>query len=536
VSAVVLHYRRTWWAWVGESSRALSVVEEPVGAQHGRYVERGRLFSSLLRWHVGTLEHAERLVLGDALDRASTIGERHLVVEGAATVALFHLSAGDVSAATELMDLAQRSATGLEPGSWGLIALLQVRAVLAVMEGDESAAAELLRQTFPHEPPTRACAAHVHTNVIALGYALVPELAAIWDDVELGTDFAVGREVGRAITAVRSGVLQPAARLPWADLQRLRTWAFEPHLAELAVAAVAAGNRDAKAAIDALRSDPERHMMRLGRHPIDRVADEARTIAASISRRPGEMLEIGLLGPMTLRRDGVVVLDPALRRVRVRELLGVVAHHRRVSRRRIAELLWPDKDEPSAANNLRVTLNQLHRVLEPDRSARWRPWFVRTAGEDLVLEAGDTLIVDVDEFDRAIERGRTADRAGRASDALAAYLEGCEWYRGDYLGDAMAGEYAYLDQLRLRSDATSAATRASQLLLAQGRAIEARDLASRAVVLDPYLDAPHLVLAQAYRVDDRQDLARVVIERHLTMLRDNAMEPSAELLAELERP
>jgi DNA-binding SARP family transcriptional activator len=174
------------------------------------------------------------------------------------------------------------------------------------------------------------------------------------------------------------------------------------------------------------------------------------------------------------------VNDPLLRRTRVRELLGLLVDRRRVSRRAVIDTLWPDKDEQAAANNLRVSLSQLNKLLEPERTPSAPPWFVRVVDDELVLNTGEAITLDVEQFTRAIERGRRADQDGRAADALAVLREALEWYRGDYLADVdvPAGETA----LRYRTAASDAAGRVAELLLAQGRLLDAdltRGLAAR---------------------------------------------------------
>ena len=111
-----------------------------------------------------------------------------------------------------------------------------------------------------------------------------------------------------------------------------------------------------------------------------RSARPARSLLAAVPAPPPHTTGIGCLGPLALERDGEVVTDPDLRRERVRALLAFLVSHRTTTRAAIVAALWPDLDERAAANNLRVTLTYLLRLLEPWRSARESAYFVRFDG------------------------------------------------------------------------------------------------------------------------------------------------------------
>ena len=118
------------------------------------------------------------------------------------------------------------------------------------MEGDEAAAASRLDAALPATGPFDGFARHVFGNVGAVLYALVPRSRAFFDDETTGPDLQVATDVGRALVALREhDSTAPAARLPWEDLDRLRTWAYEPHLAELALAAMSHGVMRANVAL-----------------------------------------------------------------------------------------------------------------------------------------------------------------------------------------------------------------------------------------------------------------------------------------------
>jgi DNA-binding SARP family transcriptional activator len=128
-----------------------------------------------------------------------------------------------------------------------------------------------------------------------------------------------------------------------------------------------------------------------------------------------------LLGPLSIRRDGVVLALPASRKVRA--LIAYLAlAPRAVGRSRLCELLWDIPDDPRG--ELRWCLSKMRRVLDdPDRRR------VETRGDGIALDLSDCF-ADVLEVGRAVQDG--IDPLGperlRALAALFAgdFLEGLE--------------------------------------------------------------------------------------------------------------
>ena len=100
------------------------------------------------------------------------------------------------------------------------------------------------------------------------------------------------------------------------------------------------------------------------------LADDVRRAGASRSRRVSARLEIRLLGPPAIQRDGAPAPPP-----RGRKAWAVLAYlalaERPVAARRLAELVFGDADDPLGA--LRWTLAQLRRALGVPEALRRRP-------------------------------------------------------------------------------------------------------------------------------------------------------------------
>jgi DNA-binding SARP family transcriptional activator len=176
----------------------------------------------------------------------------------------------------------------------------------------------------------------------------------------------------------------------------------------------------------------------------------------------------------------------------------------------------------------------LQRVLEPDRSEYDPPFFLRSEGPWLHLAVGDQLTVDATSFDHEVRQGAHADRRGIPSQALAAYQRAVGLYRGDYLADAGAAEWALVERDRLRLAYTTTAVRAGELLIGHGDSEQALRLGHRALHADRWSEAAYRLLAAAYVATGDRDAARRVLRHCRRMLRDLGVEPGPETL-QLER-
>ena len=459
------------------------------------------------------------------------MGQAALFVEGAATTALFHASVGDVATTTSLLRRAERQLPLLPASAWPIHTVAQCRAVLLVMDGDEEAAAAVLRAALP-ERGVAGLPRFVYGVTGALSYVLLPETRSVWDDAPCGPDHRVRWQVARALVAAREdGNLALAAALPWGDLARLRAWAYEPHLAELAVAAVEAGSVEAAAVFDDLRHDPDRDLARLAERDDSPVARRAADVLRTVPRRPREPLRATLMGPMTLSRNGIVVDDEVWRRrQRVRDLFGLLAHHRSVDRETLAETIWPDKRSAAAAGNLRFTLNQLLGVLEPWRDPSGPAWYVRNVGSQLRLATDDLLVLDVDEFTSEIAAARFEDRHGAPGRALDRYRAAIDLYSGPYLSDVSDDGWGHLERLGLQGDLVEAVQRSVDLLVAANEFDEAERLAATAVEVEPLNERATGTMVRVLLERGRVGAARELVSQLLKELAAVELEPEPSTL------
>lgn len=520
-------YRTINRAYDGHVRDALVDAEVLANLPSGLFANRLAGFGWIQRWMLGELTSDDLDQVVRLLDHIDELGQTHLFAEGAATTALFCTSLGEVGTARALVARATQQLDHLPAGAWARHTIAQAQAVLAVVDGEEAAAAAILEAAIP-PGGIATLPRFIYGATAALSYLLCPSTRPVWDADRCGPDHLLRREVGRALVALREREdPTPAAALPWDDVARLRPWAYEPHLAELAVAAVTAGNRSAEGVFATLRHDPRRDLATVAARAPATVAAHATRVARTLPSRSLVTIDIAVLGPLELRRDGHLVSDEDwINRQRVRDLLLLLVEHRSIQRHTLAELLWPDKPADAAARNLRFTLNRLLRILEPDRPSADAPWYLRTVGSQLQLGGGDRLRIDVDRFEALLGAAAFADQTRSPRRALDAYLRACELYRGDYLTGSSDQEWGYYHAIRLRGQFIAAAVRTCELLVTTGDAERAEELALRATACEPHNEHATVALAATMLARGRIGVARTLVGDLLADLRAAGLTPA----------
>lgn len=531
VASMADYYRAVLLGHAGRAQASLDALAELSRTPDARILERRGGFAGLMSWWCGSLDQDGRRDAADTLARLGEDHQQHLVVEGAASTALFFASAGDLDRARALVADAVAKRDRVPDESWGAITTELALAVIALMEGDEDAAASRLDAVLPPTGPFLGFARHVFGNVGAVLYTLVPRSRAFFDDETTGPDLQVATDVGRALVALREhDSTAPAARLPWEDLDRLRTWAYEPHLAELALAAMSHGVMRANVALAGLRNDPRGALRSVIDRHEDPIAALARDELDRTPHRPALVTYVNVLGPTLVSVGSPPDPDtPPIRRKMVRELLLLLVHRKRLRRDEIAALMWPDKDEHAARNNLRATLNHLRTLLESDADDdAGPPWHVRSDGESLELFLSDRLIIDAFEFDKAVAAARRADAERRPGETLAHCLDAIDRYAGAYLDDALDPDWAFNQRMTHHLDFVDVCVRASELREARGEAGAALDLARRAVDAEPLSERGHRALIRSLIASDDRAGARRAHDRCLDLLTADGLIPDDE--------
>ena len=529
--------RATTLAGGGRAAESIAVIDAipPIADPALQLAVEGARLQA--RWALGQVDDVVAAV-PSIIDRFVAVGVLQFVLVSLAEAAFVLAWVGDVEGAQRLVARVRRTEADVDFGQTARLALAE--AAMLVTAGNEPAAADLLEQAIAIHGLESGINRRPWRRGLALTYVLVPSARDRWDATELRGHVAEARTLARAIVALRDctdrtrGGVRDANEVPGrlrdldlSDVSRVRVGLHHRFAVELALGLEAAGRPEGGTLLDAL-GPRGREAMRAEAATRTHRAKLAKSLLAAVPAPPADHTEIAVLGPLALARNGEPVTDGDLRRERVRALLAFLVSHRTTSRAVIMAALWPDLDERAAANNLRVTMTYLLRVLEPGRSARESAYHVRVNGQAVRLVTSDWLRVDVDRFQEHVAGAARAEADGTPSLALEHNLAAVALYRGEAHEGIADSDWIALEREYFRGRFVAAATRAGELLVGRGEVDEAERAARRAVEVDPWAEDAYAVLVLVALARGDRSAARRTLDRALAALADLGVEPSEE--------
>jgi DNA-binding SARP family transcriptional activator len=214
-------------------------------------------------------------------------------------------------------------------------------------------------------------------------------------------------------------------------------------------------------------------------------------------------MRIRLLGGFEVTvADRPVAADAwRLRKAKTLVKLLALARGHRLHREALAAVLWPDRDEASATNNLHQALYVARRVLAgtPDALCGLR--------DDVVwLSEGAMPWLDTDAFDAACRRARhTRDPEDyRAAAAL---------YRGDLLPEDRFEEWAEGPRKALRERHLGLLVEYAEVLLGRGEHTQVVDIVGAVTAADPFHEGAYRMLMAALAASGRRYEALAAFDR-----------------------
>jgi DNA-binding SARP family transcriptional activator/RecA/RadA recombinase len=527
--------RATTLAGGGRAEEAIAVIEgmPPIADPALRLVTEGAHLQA--RWALGHVDEVAADV-PPLMDRFEAAGVLQFELASMAEAAFVLAWVGDVDAARDLVARVRRKEGDTDFGQAARLALAE--AAMAVTTGDEAAAADLLERAIAVHGLEAGINRRAWRRGPALTYVLVPAARDRWDAADLRGHVAEARTLARAVVALRAAwgsegagdadELRHSLRdVDLSDVARVRAGLHHRFAVELALGLEAAGRPEGVTLLGALGPRGREAMRAEAAGPSDR-AKLAKSLLAVVPAPPAHRTEIAVLGPLAVVRDGEPVIDADLRRERVRALLAFLVGHRATSRGAVMAALWPDLDERAAANNLRVTMTYLLRVLEPWRSAREPAYHIRVDGQAVTLVTSDWLRIDVDAFDEHADAAAKAEADGTPSLALEHNLAAVALYRGDAYEGVAGADWVALEREQFRGRFVAAATRAGELLVARGDVEQAERVAGRAVEVDPWAEDAYAVLASVALARGDRPAALRTLDHALEALAELDVEPSEE--------
>ena len=201
--------------------------------------------------------------------------------------------------------------------------------------------------------------------------------------------------------------------------------------------------------------------------------------------------EIDLLGPLCVRREGHTITRFKTRKTGA--LLGLMAVHstRPYLRDEIISLLWPDADDDSGRNRLRLALSDLRRHLDDFVEEQNR---VIVADRLQVQLNVKVFTTDKQRFETLLQLSARADEEAYNIDCL---TQAVELYRGDLL-EGLEEDWITGERQQLADSYLLALRRLIKALAKTHQYDRALSYAHRAVQADPFREESHRVLMQLY--------------------------------------
>ncbi len=236
-------------------------------------------------------------------------------------------------------------------------------------------------------------------------------------------------------------------------------------------------------------------------------------------------VSIRVLGELDVCVDG----GPAgenMRRRRVRTMLELLALMGPMRRERLADMMWPDLDQDTAAANLRVTLSRLRALIGAEA--------VAADSQRVALDPARGVRIDLWDFERDVAAAGNALQAGDIDAHVAALERACGRWIGEPLADvdAIDGVTAEVEAVRRQLAAT--ALRLASLQLDRRRYDEAARWAARVRAAAPYDERAHRVLIAAHLGRGDQTAACEAAEATLAALAELDVDPEADTSALVE--
>src|SRR5436309_4274744 len=235
--------------------------------------------------------------------------------------------------------------------------------------------------------------------------------------------------------------------------------------------------------------------------------------------------QFGLLGPLSVSSDGEPIALGRQKRLALLAVLLLEANQV-VSSDRLIDALWGEDPPETARNTIQVYISQLRKLL-PDGALETAP-----PGYRLVIEADS---VDLFEFMRLSEKGRTALGAADAAGAADALRAALALWRGAPLADLPWEPFAQAEIVRLEELRLAALEDRIEADLALGRHGQLVGELERLVAEQPFRERLRAQLMLALYRSGRQADALAVYQRaRRTLVDELGIEPS-ESLRQLER-
>jgi LuxR family transcriptional regulator, maltose regulon positive regulatory protein len=219
------------------------------------------------------------------------------------------------------------------------------------------------------------------------------------------------------------------------------------------------GPRDLKRFVPILLEGQKRHI-----HEAQMVRMLEKYGIGDALNHPGYTLRIQTFGSFRVWLGDREVQDRDWQRAKAKELLElfITNRHTLLQKEEIIASLWADVEEGTALRDLKVALNTLNNVLEPNRKARGNTFYIRRIEGSYGLNEQADYEIDVTKFEKWVYLGLKERDVEKAIQCL---QTGLSIYKGEYLPNRRYEDWCINEKERLKVYFLRGAEKLATLLL-----------------------------------------------------------------------
>ena len=165
-----------------------------------------------------------------------------------------------------------------------------------------------------------------------------------------------------------------------------------------------------------------------------------------------------------------------------------------MTRDRLLDVFWPEADPKPARNRLRVAISSLRRSLKAASSSQ----VIEFLDGNYRLARNCRVEIDVTRFEHRAKVGRRHEASARPDDAVRAYQEALDCYRGEFLSEMPYDEWTVLPREALRVAYLECLGTAASLRLGGGEFSEALRLAWEILGTDSASEDAHRLIMRCH--------------------------------------
>ena len=219
-----------------------------------------------------------------------------------------------------------------------------------------------------------------------------------------------------------------------------------------------------------------------------------------LRRRQALPLRVETLGGFRVLRGGVPLTAREWRGKRSKQFLKVLIARgaRQVPKDLLMKDLWPQVSQESGENSFKVALHRVRKILEPGLDNSLGPMYLRLDDNSLSLDP-ELCSLDLDDFERWADEGRSLEKQGRLSAALEKYRQAAALYQGDFLPQDLYEAWTQPPRERMREKYLNLLMTGAALHQARGSLDKACAWHGRALRTDPCLEEVYRRLMKTYQ-------------------------------------